>query len=460
MLNSFFLQGSNSEQGLIQDLVNEQLKMYGIEVYYMPREILSEGKVIRDVIYSRFKSAFPIEAYLMNYEGFDQNSILMSKFGVKITDEMTLIISKERFDIYISELMKDNADIKNYLRPNEGDLIYVPLSDSLMEIKYVENRKPFYQLQKNYIYELRCEVYEIEDDEIKTSIDEIDRSLKDEQYEATLVLSGIGITATARTTLVNGAIQKVDVIKNGYRYSSTPTINVSSPLSGTKATLVGVVTSKGGLLSSQSLDRVYITNPGSGYNPEKPPVITFHGGNGYGAEVKVGISTFGSIGPIFIETPGQGYVTPPTVTFSTYSGISTDAIPIAEAVLNGSGGISTIRIVNAGYGYTGTPTITISAGSSVSSGNFIFNETVIGSISGAEGLVKDWDSETKVLKVTGFGEKFIVGDILTGSSSGATYAIMKSSDFESQKLYDDSDTIQEESDLIIDFSEVNPFGEV
>jgi hypothetical protein len=182
MLNSFFLQGSNSEQDLVQDLINEQLKIYGVDVYYLPRQIFSEGKVIRDVIYSKFKNAFPIEAYVMNYEGFDANSVLMSKFGVKVTDEMSLIISKERFELYISELMKNIENVKSSLRPNEGDLIYVPLSDSLMEIKYVENRKPFYQLQKNYVYELRCEVYEIEDDEIDTGLNDIDLKLKDLGY--------------------------------------------------------------------------------------------------------------------------------------------------------------------------------------------------------------------------------------------------------------------------------------
>jgi len=179
MLNPFFIQGTSGEQGLVQDLINEQLKMYGIEVYYMPRQIVTKGKIIKDVLYSKFKAAFPIEAYLSTYEGFDSNSILMSKFGVRITDQMTLVISKERFDMYIGELMKVIPDVTNTSRPNEGDLIYVPLSDSIMEIKYVENRKPFYQLQKNYVYELRCELFEYEDEEISTGIKDLDDNFKD-----------------------------------------------------------------------------------------------------------------------------------------------------------------------------------------------------------------------------------------------------------------------------------------
>jgi hypothetical protein len=458
MLNPFFIQGTSSEQGLVQDLINEQLKMYGIEVYYMPREFVSEGKVIKEVLFSKFTTAFPIEAYLVNYEGFDSNSILMSKFGVRVTDEMTLVISKERFETYISTLMKEIDLVKNSSRPNEGDLIYIPLSDSFMEIKYVENRKPFYQLQKNYVYELRCEVYEIEDDEIKTTIDTIDKSIKDIGYESTLYMSGIGVTATASTTLVSGGVQTAEIINAGYRYTSVPTINVSSPLSGTKTTLVGILTSKTGLLSSKSLGDVYIQNPGSGYNPSKPPIVTISGGGGYGADVRVGIATSGSIGPVQINNPGQGYVFDPVVTVSSPVGGGVTAV--VKAFLNNVGGISTIRIINAGYGYTTAPTITISAGTTSSTGNFIFNETVTGSISNAVGTVKNWDSETRELKVTGFGTNFIVGDIVVGAASSAVYIIANRDEFETTSAYDNSDIIEEEADNILDFSEINPFGEI
>jgi hypothetical protein len=458
MLNPFFIQGTSEEQSLVQDLINEQLKMYGIEVYYMPREFVMEGKVIKEVLHSKFTQAFPIEAYLASYEGFDSNSILMSKFGVRITDEMNLIISKERFETYIGELMKEVNLVKNYLRPNEGDLIYIPLSDSFMEIKYVENRKPFYQLQKNYVYELRCELYELENEEIKTTIPNIDKSLKGVGYESELQLSGIGVTATATTTLVSGGVQTVDVINGGYRYSSTPSINVSAPLSGTRARVVGVMTSKSALLSSKSVHKIYIEDPGTGYNYSKPPSVTFSGGGGYNSSATVGIATSGSIGPISLTNTGQGYVTEPIVTIS--GPVSGGTTAIAKAFLNNVGGISTIRIINAGYGYTSAPTITVSAATTISSGNFIFDETITGSISGASGLVKSWNAETKILKVTGFGTAFIPGDVIVGTASSAMYIIKSSGDFESAQGYDSSDDIQKEFDSIVDFTEINPFGEV
>jgi hypothetical protein len=459
MLNPFFIQGTNSEQGLVQDLINEQLRMYGIEVYYMPRQYVSKGKVIKEVLYSKFKTAFPIEAYLVNYEGFDSNSITLSKFGIRISDEMSLVISKERFELYISELMKSIPDVPNVLRPNEGDLIYVPLSDSIMEIKYVENRKPFYQLQKNYVYELKCELFEYEDEEISTGILELDDNFADIGYGAVLSLVGLGVTAVATTTIRNGAIQTVNLISGGYRYSSTPAINISSPISGVKATAVGVMTSARKLTSTKSLDKIYIENPGSGYNPSNPPIVSFSGGNGYGASANVGISTLGSIGPITVTYPGQGYYEKPTVTISS-PGVGNGVTAIAEAFLNASGGISTIRIINSGYGYTTIPTISISVGATVFTGNYIFGESVVGSVSGAMGIVKDWDADTKKLKVSGMGTDFVVGDLVVGYASSATYRIGGYNTYSLVDAYDNSDVIEEEADDILDFTEVNPFGEV
>jgi hypothetical protein len=458
MLNPFFIQGTSTEQGLIQDLINEQLKMYGIEVYYMPRQIVSKGKIIKDVIYSKFKNAFPIEAYLASYDGFDSNSIVMSKFGVRITDEMNLIISKERFDMYIGELMKVIPDAAGTSRPYEGDLIYVPLSDSIMEIKYVENRKPFFQLQKNYVYELRCELFEYEDEEISTSIKELDDNFKDIGYGALLTLAELGSTATGTATTTTGGIQYVTPISGGYRYSSTPTMVVSSPISGIKGRIVGVMTSAQRLTSGKSLDIVYIEDGGSNYLYQRPPSVSFFGGGGYGASVQVGIATAGSVRNVILDYAGQGYSEEPTVTFSGPGGIGQTAI--GKAFLDGQGGISTIRIINAGYGYTQSPSVTISAGATVASGNFIIGEEVFANPSGASGLVKSWEPLTRQLNVTGMGTDFQIGDIVVGAASSATYIIQNSAEFELVNPYDSNDEIQEESDNILDFTEVNPFGEV
>ena len=173
----------------------------------------------------------------------------------------------------------------------------------------------------------------------------------------------------------------------------------------------------------------------------------------------VGISTLGSIGPIIVTYSGQGYYQKPTVIISPPN-VGNGITAIAEAFLNASGGISTIRIINSGYGYTTNPTITISGGSTISSGNYIFGESVVGSVSGAVGIVKDWDGETKKLKVSGMGTDFVVGDLVVGAASSAAYRIGGYNTYSLVDAYDNSDVIEEEADDIIDFTEVNPFGEV
>ena len=174
MLNPFFQQGSSSEQNLIQDIINEQLKMYGVEIYYLPRKYISENTIIKEVIQSKFDDAYPIEAYVDNFEGYGDNTTILSKFGIQSTQEINLIISKERFETYISPLIKNEENIKLSTRPKEGDLLYFPLGDKAFEIKFVEHEKPFYQLQKNYVYELRCELFRFENEVIDTGIESID----------------------------------------------------------------------------------------------------------------------------------------------------------------------------------------------------------------------------------------------------------------------------------------------
>ena len=139
MLNPFFLQGSKTEQGLIQDLINEQLRMYGVEIYYLPRKYITENTVIKELIESEFNNAYPIEAYVNTYEGYADNPTILSKFGIQALNEITLTLSRERFKTYISPLINQQPNIKLSTRPKEGDLIYFPLGDRLFEIKYGKN---------------------------------------------------------------------------------------------------------------------------------------------------------------------------------------------------------------------------------------------------------------------------------------------------------------------------------
>lgn len=456
MLNPFFQQGSSGEQNLIQDLINEQLKIYGVEIYYIPRQYISEKTVIKEVIESKFDSAYPIEAYVDNYDGYGGPGTILSKFGIQDIDDLTLIISKERFENYIFPLMKNLPNIKLSNRPKEGDLVYFPLGDRLFEIKYVEHEKPFYQLQKNYVYELRCELFRYEDEVLDTGIENIDDNVADEGYIQTLTLVGAGVTATAITSVVNGGIRFITVTNRGTGYTSVPRVAISSaPTGGVNA--VGIATLITGLvdcvgIKSSKVQGVELTNPGAGYT--LAPNIVFIGGGGSGAAATCVIGN-GLVGIVTITNGGSGYSTSPTVTFSS-PGIGSTARGFA--VVGSSGSITQIRITDAGIGYTTTPTISIQSPSISGIGTYTFNEVVVGSSSSTRGRVKSWNSVTNELKISIVSGNFVSGEMIVGQESGASYKLRTLETYNKVDPYADNDNIEDAADAIIDFSETNPFG--
>jgi hypothetical protein len=167
--NVFFSPKVRTEQNLYEDLVIESLKMYGQDVYYIPRSAISKDEILNEE-YSRFEEAYTIELYIPNVEGFGGEGNLLSKFGLQIRDQATFIISKKRF----SQLVSLDSNVIASERPREGDLIYLPLSKSLFEIKFVEHEKPFYQLSHFVIYELECELFEYSAEQFETGIDDVD----------------------------------------------------------------------------------------------------------------------------------------------------------------------------------------------------------------------------------------------------------------------------------------------
>ena len=467
MLNPFFLQGSKGEQGLIQDLINEQLRMYGVDIHYLPRKYLTEKKIIKEVIESAFDEAYPLEAYIENYEGYGDNTTILSKFGIQALNELTITISRERFETYIVPLIKNRPNIKLGTRPKEGDLIYFPLGDRLFEVKFVEHEQPFYQLQKTYVYTLKCELFRYEDEVIDTGIDEIDDNISgigtdsvDSGVAITQIINmvGVGSTAAATTSLLNGGIRSITVTNRGGGYSSIPIVGISSaPAGGTTgvatATMIsGIVVCNDNINpQNKSVQSVLLVNPGSGYTVA--PKIRFIGGGGSGASATATIGN-GIIGPIVVTNIGSGYTVAPTITFSGISSVSA----AATAILNDAGSITAINITNAGLGYTQTPTITISSPSFIGFGTYQYNEIISGSNSGVTARVRKWDSVTKTLEVSNVSGTFIKGETIVGSASSASYAISIINENITNDRYASNDDIEVEADKIVDFSESNPFG--
>ena len=468
MLNPFFLQGSKTEQGLVQDLINEQLRMYGVEVYYLPRQFITEKTVIKEVIESEFNNAYPIEAYIETYDGYSENPTILSKFGIQALNEITLTISRERFKNYISPLIENQSNIKVSSRPKEGDIIYFPFGKRLFEIKYVEHEKPFYQLQGLYTYQLRCELFRYEDEVINTGVDDIDNIIGgDDTLDpdkdpignlVNLTMSGIGITATATATIVNGGVRYITVTNRGGGYTDIPLVGLSSaPPGGQTASAIaemigGIVVCNENINPlAKSVQSVKVVNSGFGYTVA--PGVKFIGGGGKGATAVATIGD-GVVGVITVTNSGSGYVDNPNVTFTGISSISASA----TAIVSQSGSIDSILITNAGLGYTEPPIITIENPILTSSGTFTFNEIVRGSRSGTTAVVKSWNSITKILQVTNLNGDFIIGENIIGTESNASQYLKSVDSFPAKDGFNSNEEIENEANQIIDFSESNPFG--
>ena len=472
-LNPFFLQGSPNEQYLVQDLINEQLKIYGVEVYYLPRKIFKTDNIIREIQSSKFDDVFLMEAYINNYDGYAPDSDIMTKFGLRLKNEISLTISREKYEEFIAPFLEglssgiregliteyDFADL--ITRPKEGDLIYFPLGERLFEIKRVESEKPFYQLGTNYVYELSCELYEYENELIDTAIEEVDNTVEDEGYITSLILAGVAVTATATATVGTGAISEIFLNNDGSGYTSTPTVTFSDPPSG-----VGTVTAKAIAITTsranvQSILRLELTNGGSGYTTA--PTITITGGGGTGAAATCAVGS-SSVNTITLTNKGKGYSVSPLVTIGgPATGVST-ATGIAN--LDPDGKVDSLNIINPGVGYTVAPTVTIAGVSTVGFGTFIYNETITGQTTGVTAVVRDFrrDFATSTidppinLRVALNTGKFGIGEVVVGSISSARYVVRSYNTESYDNPYDVNEEIEAQADNIIDFTESNPFG--
>ena len=465
--NSYFLHGSQSEQRLVQDLINEQLKIYGIDVTYIPRKYVNTQSIIEEVQSSKFDDNFVLEAYVNSYDGYSGAGDVLTKFGMSLRDEVELTISKERFEDFISPFMSASTDIELSSRPKEGDLVFFPLGQRLFEVKFVEHEEPFYQLGKNYVYKLKCELFEYENEVIDTSIDAIDTQVQEEGYISTLQLVGVGRTAQATISRGTGYIREIFLNNDGSGFTGTPVVSIStspSGLAGDNATAVAFTTERAGV---RSIEKVLMTNAGANYT--SPPIITFSGGGGTGAAATCLIETSAQgVVRFTMSDNGVGFGTVPTVTVSNPAGgtAADKAVGIASMSVD-SGGFNEVRSIfvqNAGKGYTLQPTVTISDPETINGiGNFEFNEVVQGMRSGTQARVKNWDADTSVLSVAnvsigGTITGFFAGEDIKGLSSGALYSLSRFNEDVTTDKYNEGDIFETEADAIVDFTESNPFG--
>jgi hypothetical protein len=168
--NSYFNQYSTStEQNTLENLLIESIKIYGVDVYYIPRVTVAEDQLYDEDYLNEFQDGLDLEMYIKSVDGFEGSGDFLSKFGIQIEDQVTFSVAKTRFEQEVSDYT-----LAEVPRPREGDLIWFPMTRDLFEIKFVEHEELFYQLGKLYTYEIRCEKFQYSSETIDTGISDID----------------------------------------------------------------------------------------------------------------------------------------------------------------------------------------------------------------------------------------------------------------------------------------------
>jgi hypothetical protein len=167
--NPYLSQKVRGEQSLYEDLIVESIKFYGQDVYYLPREIVEREEIFLDAIQSQFSDAYKIEVYIENTDGFDGEGDIFTKFGIELRDQATFVVARRRWQQLVGDYLEDKQ-----FRPREGDVIFLPMSESLFEVKKVETESPFYQLSQLPLFRIQAELFEFSDEDFDTGIDAID----------------------------------------------------------------------------------------------------------------------------------------------------------------------------------------------------------------------------------------------------------------------------------------------
>ena len=272
-----YYSGHSGEQGLVQDLVDEQIKLFGTDIYYIPRIALKDN-TLNEVRYSKYQEHFQIEMILQNVMGFGDNAEFISKFGLRITDEIIFRVSTRRWD---QEVADHNPTITVESRPNEGDLLYFPLTKDIYEIKFVGKEEPFFQFGKIQFYAITAEIYEVGSDSFETGVEEIDdvEELFDPAIKLFMDPGGSG-----------DFIVGEEIVGDEFLAKATSAI------------------------TGDAVTSITISDGGAHYKVATPPSVTISGGGGTGATATTTVSSTGIVNGVSITSGGSGYTSAPTIT--------------------------------------------------------------------------------------------------------------------------------------------------
>ena len=269
--------GHSGEQGLVQDLVDEQIKLFGTDIYYIPKIVLADS-TLDEVRYTKYQEQFQVEMLLQNVMGFGDNAEFISKFGLRITDEIIFRVSTRRWD---EEVAEHSPTLTVDSRPNEGDLLYFPLTQDIYEIKFVGKEEPFYQFGKIQFYAITAEIYEVGSDDFDTGVAEIDavEQLFDNSIKLVMDPGGIGNFTVGE-----------EVVGDEFLAKATSAI------------------------TGDAVSGVTISDGGAHYKVATPPTVTITGGGGTGATATATVSATGIVNAVTITAGGSGYTSAPTIT--------------------------------------------------------------------------------------------------------------------------------------------------
>ena len=201
--NVYFDTGTKPEQTLYEDLMIEQLKIYGQDVFYIPRTLVKEDNLFGEDTLSKFGDAYLIEMYFENVEGYEGEKEIMSKFGLQMNEDVTFIVARRRFE----QLVSHDSNLIVKTRPNEGDLVYFPKVKKIFEITFVDHDDPFYQVHNLPAFKLKCKTFEYSSEDLDTGITEIDAIETDNSLD---MLSFQFSMEQATTTTFNEGLQLED----------------------------------------------------------------------------------------------------------------------------------------------------------------------------------------------------------------------------------------------------------
>lgn len=234
-VNPYFPKGVTSEQSILQGLVTESIQIQGMEVLYLPRKLQKLDLVFGEDILSKFDTAIPIEMYMFD-PGWQGQNDLITKFGLQVREQAEFILSKPRWETIVKPLSQFTF---NKLRPQEGDLIYEPVTNNLFEIKYVSVEKPYFQLNKTYQWSLTCELFVYSNERLDTGIPDID-NIEEKHSQDMLnyqinIEDGFNLTQEDGKTLVQDSVESQLTYRENTQIESEKEINqfnVENPFGG------------------------------------------------------------------------------------------------------------------------------------------------------------------------------------------------------------------------------------